>query len=281
MNRHLLHALTLAGVAPEAKRRQPTGWRFRPAPVKLSRLQSSGQNHYAALGLDQCCTDAQIRAAYRLLAKQHHPDVNHGSHAAVAQTQTLNTAYETLGDPARRREYDRELAARKTSAARSGKTILNIAKEVHLRIEEFLRGATLEVRVNDPGNPEGVEIYELIVPPETAPGTRFRLPRGGSNAGGFVLVRVKARPDFRFKVRGPDLRCDLKINFQRALQGGTESVRAAMGNFLRVQIPKNVSRGEILRISGEGLPKARGGRGDLLVRILYTPDVQIRRITRR
>jgi DnaJ-class molecular chaperone len=90
-------------------------------------------------------------------------------------------------------------------------------------------------------------------------------------------VRVKARPDFRFKTRGSDLRCDLKITFQRAMQGGTESVRGATGNFLRVQILKKVSRGEIIKIPGEGLPKSRGGRGDLLVRILYRPEVRITR----
>jgi DnaJ-class molecular chaperone len=94
-------------------------------------------------------------------------------------------------------------------------------------------------------------------------------------------VRVKARPDFRFKIRGSDLRCDLKISLQRARQGGTESVRGVAGNFLRVPIPAQVARGEILRIPGEGLPKARGGRGELQVRVLYTPDVQIRRMTRR
>ena len=216
-----------------------------------------------------------------MLSKQHHPDLNHGSHAAVAQTQALNAAYEILSDPVRRREYDSELAVKDSRKPSSGaKARHNIAKEVHLRIEEFLRGTTLEVCVNDPGNPDGPETYELIVPPESPPGTRFRLPRSGNGAGGFVLVRAKARPDFRFKVRGSDLRCDLKVNFQRALLGGTESVRGATGNFLRVSIPKNVSRGEVIRLPGEGLPKPRGGRGDLLVRILYVPDVQIRRTAR-
>jgi DnaJ-class molecular chaperone len=92
-----------------------------------------------------------------------------------------------------------------------------------------------------------------------------------------VAVRVKPKPDFRFKVRGADLRCDLKINFQRAQQGGVESVRGVAGNFLRVTIPKKVARGELLTIVGEGLPRPRGGRGDLLVKILYSPTVQIRR----
>jgi DnaJ-class molecular chaperone len=235
-------------------------------------------NHYAILGLDQRCTDAQIRTAYRLLAKQLHPDVNSGSREAVAQTQALNAAYETLSDPIRRCEYDRELAAPPKTSPRSAKPLANITKEIHLRLEEFLRGGRFEVRVDDPGHPGGPETYELIIPPETAPGTRFKLARDG---GGLISVRVKVRPDFRFKTRGSDLRCDLKIPSQRARQGGTESIRGATGNFLRVQIPPKVPRGEIIRLPGEGLPKARGGRGDLLVRILYTPDVQIRRGSRQ
>lgn len=237
-------------------------------------MKSARPDHYATLGLHRNCTDDQIRNAYRLLAKQLHPDVNGGSREAVAQTQALNAAYETLSDPARRREYDRELTASQKTAARSAKPAANITKEIHLRFEEFLRGGRFEVRVDDPGQPGGPETYELIVPPETAPGARFKLARDN---GGFITVRVKARPDFRFKVRGSDLRCDLKVRSQRAQQGGTESVRGVTGIFLRVVIPPRIARGEVIRLSGEGLPKPRGGRGDLLVRILYRPEVRITR----
>ena len=94
-------------------------------------------------------------------------------------------------------------------------------------------------------------------------------------------MKARVRPDFRFKARGSDLRCDLRISSQRATQGGTESVLGATGNFLRVQIPARVERGEIIRIAGEGLPKARGGRGDLLVRVLYRPEIRITRASRR
>ena len=242
-------------------------------------MQSAPPNHYATLGLDSRCTDAQIRAAYRVLAKHHHPDVNGGSRDAMVRTQTLNASYEILSDPVRRRAYDEERSSVKNPPAqkRAAKPAGNIAKEIHLGIQEFLRGTTLEVRVNDPANPNGVETYELIVPPETAPGTRFPLPRTPPFEREFVLVRVKARPDFRFKIRGSDLRCDLKISFQRAQQGGTESLRGVNGNVLRVPIAKNVSRGEIIRITGEGLPKLRGGRGDLLVRVTYRPELRISR----
>ena len=243
-------------------------------------MQRAEPNHYATLGLHSRCTAAQIRDVYRLLAKKFHPDVNHGSREAVARTQQLNAAYEILSDPDRRRDYDNELAtAEKTTAPkRTTKLEKNITQDANLRLEDFLRGTRLEVRVNDPGNPNGTETYELVIPPDTAPGTRFRLPRDEPFAGGFVQLRVKPLPHFRFKPRGSDLRCDLKIKLDRATQGGVEMVHGLNGAMLRVSIPRGVGRNEIIRIEGEGLPKARGGRGDLLVRITYRPEV---RITRR
>ena len=244
-------------------------------------MQRSVPNHYATLGLDRRCTLAQIRAAYRVLAKQFHPDLNPHSPAAVARTQELNAANETLSDPDLRAAYDRELAAPKQSsstarATRAAKIQRNIAQDVNLPLEDFLRGTKREVRIHDPANPNGAEVYELIVPPETAPGTRFKIPRDES-FGGFVQLRVKAQPNFRFKTRGSDLRCDLKIKADRAAQGGTEMVRGLTGSMVRVPIPRGVGRNEIIRIANEGLPKSRGGRGDLLVRITYRVEVRISR----
>ena len=241
-------------------------------------MQYSVPNHYATLGLDRRCTLAQIRAAYRALAKQQHPDVNPHSPAAVARTQELNAAHETLSDPDLRAAYDRELDAPKKSStsARAGKIQRNISQDVNLPLEDFLRGTKREVRVNDPANLNGPEIYELMIPPETAPGTRFKIPRDEA-VGGFVQLRVKAQPNFRFKTRGSDLRCDLKIKAERAAHGGVEMIRGLTGAMLRVPIPRGVARGEIIRIADEGLPKSRGGRGDLLVRITYRIEVRVTR----
>ena len=245
-------------------------------------MQSADLHHYATLGLDRRCTLSQIRAAYRDLTKQHHPDVNPGSSEAVALMQALNVAHEILSDPAQRRAYDRELDAATAPRERAaGKLERNISHEVRLRMEDFLRGATMDVRVADPGNPNGAEIFRLEIPAGTAPGARFRLARGEPFAGGTVTVRVKAAPGFRFKARGSDLRCDLRINAQRAMQGGTEMIQGITGAMLRVQIPPGASRGAVIRISNEGLPKPRGGRGDLLVRISYRPEVRVTRATGR
>ncbi len=160
---------------------------------------------------------------------------------------------------------------------RVGRIERNIAQDVNLRIEDFLRGTHLRVTVNDPANTNGEETYELPVPPDTAPGSRIRLPRAEPFAGGYVIIRLRVLPGFRFKARGSDLKCDLRIQAKRAAQGGSEMLSGPTGAPLRVQIPAGIARGEVLRVRGEGLPKPRGGRGDLLVRVTYRPEVRVSR----
>lgn len=240
-------------------------------------LEATSENHYAILGLDRDCTPTQIRDAYRLLAKRYHPDLNPTSAPARARTEALNAAYEILRDPARRRAYDRALdqASQAAAPGRGAKIGQNITQEVRLRIEDFLRGTSIEVRVNDPANPEGPENYRVNIPAMTAPGARLRFPRAG--ARGFVQLRLKVLPGFRFKVRGSDLRTDLRISTQRAEAGGSERIERPTGGMICLTIPRRVKRGKIFRLGGEGMPKPRGGRGDLLVRITYRPEVRVSR----
>lgn len=240
-------------------------------------------DHYLTLGLHRRCTAEEIRVAYRVLAKKFHPDHHGTSEDGTDRLQVLNAAHEVLGDPQRRRQYDLDLAeeeratASEGSTVRSGRVERNITQDVQLSVEDFFRGVTLEVQVNDPANPDGPEVLPLEVPPDTAPGTRFRLPREEPFAGGFVTVRVRASSSHRFKVRGSDLRCDLRISAQRAAEGGIEVVTGALGFPVEVEIPERAGRGTLIKIPNEGLPTARGGRGDLIVRITYRPEVRVLR----
>lgn len=63
-------------------------------------------NHYTTLGLPESATQAQIKQAYRQLAKQFHPDSRHPA-ASHEQITGLNAAYEVLGNPSNRQQYDR------------------------------------------------------------------------------------------------------------------------------------------------------------------------------
>lgn len=241
----------------------------------------TGPNPYDVLGLERDCTPDQIQAAYRWLARQFHPDLNPGDPRAVERTQELNAAYAVLSSPARRRELDASLdrASRPANASipTGGGQNPPLRQDVTVRPLDLIQGVALEVLIQDPSNPHGPERLKLIVPPGTAPGSRLRLPRPGMD-GGIVEVRLKAQGDSRFQVRGSDLRCDLRVSLTRAEQGGSERVTGPTGSTLFVTVPARVKRGQILRLPGEGLPRAQGGRGDLLVRVQYQPKVQIRRI---
>jgi curved DNA-binding protein CbpA len=67
---------------------------------------TTATDYYALLGVPPDATAAQIKSAYRKLAKQYHPDVNDSSDAAE-KFREITEAYDTLTDPDRRRRYDR------------------------------------------------------------------------------------------------------------------------------------------------------------------------------
>jgi hypothetical protein len=72
-----------------------------------SRSLKSIRTHYDLLGVRPDATAAEIRQAYRNAARANHPDVAGGSRANTMAA--INEAWSVLGDPARRREYDRSL----------------------------------------------------------------------------------------------------------------------------------------------------------------------------
>jgi curved DNA-binding protein len=84
---------------------------------------------------------------------------------------------------------------------------------------------------------------------------------GGPAGDLYLRVRFEQHPDFR--VRGPDIYCDLDLAPWEAVLGTTVSIPALEGA-VSVRVPPGAGRGQQLRVRGKGLPKNAGGdRGDL------------------
>ena len=65
------------------------------------------QDFYELLGVQRGADDAAIKAAYRRMAKEHHPDRKNGCKESEARFKAINQAYDVLKDPQKRAAYDR------------------------------------------------------------------------------------------------------------------------------------------------------------------------------
>src|SRR5690606_29742449 len=64
-------------------------------------------DYYKVLGVSKSATTAEIKKAYRKLARKHHPDVNPNDKTAEQKFKEINEANEVLGDPEKRKKYDK------------------------------------------------------------------------------------------------------------------------------------------------------------------------------
>lgn len=116
--------------------------------------------HYTILGVPQTATQEQIRRVYRTLAKSLHPDVNRDAGATERFAQ-VTVAYETLSDPVKRREYDRQLAVdeelRRPVDTRAHYTWTNIATHDSDKAREANRQAEID------------ELYDTFFAPRPSP----------------------------------------------------------------------------------------------------------------
>jgi curved DNA-binding protein CbpA len=93
---------------------------FAPGPAgRLAwRAESQQRTLYEVLGVAPAAAEPDIKAAYRALARQLHPDLNAGDAVSAARLAEVNGAYATLANAEARAAYDRELARRQSEARR-------------------------------------------------------------------------------------------------------------------------------------------------------------------
>ncbi len=196
---------------------------------------------YAILGVAKNASDAEIKSAYRKLAKKHHPDVNKGNAASEKKFSQASTAYDILSDKTKRSQYDRG----------------EIDGEGKQKFAGFGGGA-------GGGNPfgggaragggfSGINPDDILN--EIFGGSRGA--RGGAGMGGRTGTagRGYSDPFQRAEPQAPaktEISADVPVNV--ALDGGRVAIELPSGKAVRISVPKGVTQGQQIRVIDNDKP---------------------------
>lgn len=197
---------------------------------------------YKILGVSRDAGDEDIRKAYRELAKKNHPDLNPGDRAAEDRFKAITAANDILGDPEKRKRYDRgEIDA-------SG-------AETHRQFyREYAEGADAHPYRSSAGFEDLGDVFSDL----------FGHARRG--AGGTIHMQ------------GGDIRYTMEADFLEAANGSKKRITMPDGQVLDITIPEGLEDGRQLRLRGKGMPGIGDGPpGDAYVVVHVGPHKIFRR----
>jgi curved DNA-binding protein len=210
------------------------------------------KNYYDILGVDKNASDAEIKKAFRKLARKYHPDIAKDKSGSEIKFKELNEANEVLSDPDKRRKYDELGADWNRPDRQSGH-----------RPGGFNGGAEDGSEFHFDGTGFS-DFFEQFF------GSR------GQTAGS------------AFAQRGQDIESDILVTLDEALHGSTRMInlqrvdsRTGQTSMqtLRVKIPPGVNEAQLIRLGGKGREGSGGGdAGNLYLRVQFAihPDFRVR-----
>jgi curved DNA-binding protein len=221
------------------------------------------KNYYDVLGVAKNASDAEIKKAFRKLARKYHPDVAKDKTSAEIRFKEINEANEVLSDPDKRRKYD-ELGAnwnqpdRQTAQQEGG----------------FRGGAEQGTEFHFDGTGFS-DFFEQFF------GSR------GRSAGGFSRTRGDGSAEGTFAQRGQDIESDILVTLDEIMHGSTRTIKLqrvdsrtgqSTMQTLRVKIPPGVREAQLIRLTGKGQEGIGGGdSGNLYMRVQFAkhPDFRV------
>jgi len=224
---------------------------------------------YEVLGVSKGASPADIKKAYRKLAKKLHPDANKKDPKAADKFAELNSAHEIVGDDAKRKAFDRG----------------EIDAEGKPRFQGFEGFSGRPPGAGPFGGREG-NFESFTWGPD---GVRRATSRGGGPAGGgqgFEDIlsqmfggRARGGPGATFEaedigsaIRGQDVTATAVITLNEAAHGGTRRLELPIGKEVEFKIPPGIAEGKQIRLRGQGMPAPHGGApGDVLITISIAP----------
>ncbi len=211
---------------------------------------------YQTLGIARTATEADIKKAYRKLAKELHPDRNTDNPKAAEKFSQVTNAYDLLSDKDKRARFDRgeiDGDGNPTSPFNFGGAGGGRARPGPgggFRSEGFEFGAG--------GDGDMSDIFEGLF--GGAGGAR----RGGGFSGGFGGFGGRQQP------KGGDIQYRLSVPFTDAATLAPQRVTLGDGKSIELKLPAGVASGTQMRLAGKGQP-GPGGAGDAIVTIDVQP----------
>ncbi len=253
---------------------------------------SKERKRYDVLGVSPDATEADIKKAYRKLARKYHPDVNPGDKASEAKFKEVSAANDILSDPEKRKLYDEfgddatrlgfdpnEARAHQQWQQRAAwanqfgrRERLRPGRDIHAELHTDLRTAALggerELRFDDG------RTLTVRVPPGVDDGGTIRL-RGqgepGAGGSGDLLITLRVADDPVFRREGMDLHVDVPVTVGEALRGAKVPVPTLDGQ-VSVTVPAGMLTGRTLRVRGKGIARRGQEPGDLFAHLaLHLP----------
>ena len=209
------------------------------------------KDFYKVLGVSKDVSEADLKKAYRKLARTYHPDSTQGDPAKEAKFKEMSEAYSVLSDKSQREEYD-QLRAMGAGGARfqAPGTGSGGFEDVFSRFGQS-RGSAQSADFDD--------LFSMF-----GQGGSFGSGRFGQSTGGF---RGYGGPQ-----RGADVTARTTLDFITAAKGETITLQAEDGKPFKVKIPAGVADGQKIKLRGRGRPSPDGGEsGDIVVQISVRP----------
>ncbi|MCX6497412.1 MAG: DnaJ domain-containing protein [Arthrobacter sp.] len=207
------------------------------------------KDFYKILGVAKDASDADIKKAYRKLARKHHPDTNAGDTASEKKFKDISEAYSVLSDADERQQYDAIRAmgggARFAPGGAGG-------AGGGAGFEDLFGG----LFTGGSGRHSGGYSTSGGIPPE------FADLFGGGFGGGQSFQRAPQK--------GADRTASTSISFAGSIRGTTIGLREPDGEVIDVRIPAGIKDGQKVRVRGKG-QYGPAGNGDLMVTVGVKP----------
>jgi curved DNA-binding protein len=207
------------------------------------------RDYYEVLGVPKTASEADIKKAYRKLARQYHPDRNPGDKQAETRFKEVQEAYDILSDKSKREQYDRFGFAGPGGGFPGG------------------GGGGAPFRWG--GGGPGFEGVRGVDPEDLASIFRQFGGLGGEDLGE-ILGRGRGRGRAP-RGRPADVEAEVTIPFTTAALGGPVTLQVD-GHELEVKVPAGIEDGKKLRLAGQG-----PGGADLYVKLHVEPHPYFRR----